>query len=96
MKFNWDPVKREKVLAEHKVDFDKITDVFDDPFGLEFIDIEHSSEDETRFATIGLTAQYGLIYAVYIEPNVDEIRFVTARRAEPSMVKEYDKERGRS
>lgn len=96
MKFTWDPAKREKVLAEHKVDFDKINDVFDDPLALEFVDVEHSSEDEVRFAIIGLTARYGLIYTVYIVPSDNEIRFITARRAEPLMVKEYDKERGRS
>lgn len=95
MKFTWDPPKREKVLAEHKVDFDKLTDVFDDPLALEFMDVEHSSDDEVRFAIIGLTAHYGLIYAVYIASSDDEIRLVTARRAEPLMVKEYDKERGR-
>ena len=96
MKFTWNPAKREKVFVEHKVDFDKITDVFDDPLALEFVDIEHSSEEEVRFAIIGLTAQYGLIYAVHTAPSDDEIHFVTARRAEPLMVKEYDKERGRS
>lgn len=58
MKITWDPIKREKVLIEHRVDFDKITDVFDDPLALEFVDVEHSSEDEVRFAIIGLTAQY--------------------------------------
>lgn len=96
MKFAWDPIKREKVFVEHKVDFDKITDVFDDPLALEFVDIEHSSEEEVRFAIIGLTAHYGLIYAVHMAPSDDEIHFVTARRAEPLMAKEYDKERGRS
>ncbi len=95
MKFTWDPKKREKVLVEHMVDFDKITDVFNDPLALEFLDIEHSSEEDIRFAIIGLTAGYGLIYAVYTAPSDEEIHFVTARRAEPLMVKEYDKERGR-
>gem|GEM_PF-1036145 len=96
IKFSWENAKRDKVLADHGVDFDKIADVFFDPLALEFIDVEHSADDEVRFAIIGLTAQYGLIYAVYVTPNDHEIRFVTSRKAEPLMVKEYDKERGRS
>jgi len=96
MRFTWDAGKREKVLAEHKVDFDKIGDVFDDLLALEFVDLVHSTDEEVRFAIIGLTAHYGLVYAVYVTPGNHEIRFVTARRAEPLMVKEYDKERGRS
>ncbi len=95
IEFTWNEFKRRRVLAEHSVDFEKLVDVFSDPLALEFIDVEHSTEDETRFAIIGLTAQYGLIYAVYVAPTDGEIHFVTARRAEPLMVKEYDKERGR-
>ncbi|HVF46019.1 MAG TPA: BrnT family toxin [Pyrinomonadaceae bacterium] len=53
MNFTWDPTKREKVLTEHKVDFDKITDVFDDPFAVEDIDEVHSSPDEIRFTISG-------------------------------------------
>lgn len=56
MEFTRDPAKRERVLAKHRVDFDRIKDVFDDPVALEFLDIEHSSEEEVRFAIIGLTA----------------------------------------
>lgn len=43
MEFTWDETKREKVLAEHKVDFAKIQDVFDDVFSLDYQDSEHSA-----------------------------------------------------
>jgi uncharacterized DUF497 family protein len=31
MKYDWDPVKRKKVIAEHNVDFEKIEDIFKRP-----------------------------------------------------------------
>jgi len=52
-------------------------------------DLGHS-EIELRYAVIGKTARYGLIFLVftYIE---EKIRFITARRAENWMVKEYER-----
>lgn len=61
MKITWDPAKREKVLADHRVDFDKIKDIFEDLFAIEDIDEVHSSTEEMRFTIIGLTREYGLV-----------------------------------
>ena len=52
----------------------------------------------TRLATPswGLTARYGLVYLVFteVEAGVElELRFITARRAEPWMVEEYEENR---
>jgi len=80
--FVWDEAKRRKGIKEHKVDFKLILDVFDDPFGDYREDTEHS-EDETRYSVIGLTAEYGLIVAIFTYSG-------TARRAEKWMVKEYE------
>jgi uncharacterized protein len=95
IEFKWDPDKKEKVLADHHVDFEKIKDIFDDPFAVEFIDEKHSSDDEIRYGIIGLTAEYGMIYVVFTEDDPTEIRFVTARKAERWMVSEYEQERHR-
>ncbi|MCP9493869.1 MAG: hypothetical protein MSG64_05355 [Pyrinomonadaceae bacterium MAG19_C2-C3] len=43
-----------------------------------------------RYAIIALTAAYGLTFLVYTEPEPDEIHFITARRAESWMVKDYE------
>jgi uncharacterized DUF497 family protein len=87
--FVWDESKRFKVLAVHKVDFELITDVFDDPIGIYNDDLGHS-ESELRYTVIGMTAEYGLVFLVfsYVE---EKIRFITARRAENWMVKEYER-----
>lgn len=87
--FVWDETKRLKVLAEHKVDFELITDVFDDPFGVYNDDLGHS-ESELRYTVIGMTAEYGLVFLVfsYVE---EKVRLITARRAENWMVTEYER-----
>ena len=88
--FVWDESKRLKVIDEHKIDFALITDIFDDPFGIYREDAEHSGE-ETRYSVTGLTAEYGLIFAVFTYTDKEEVRLITARRAEKWMVKQYEK-----
>ncbi len=41
MKFTWNEDKAWKVKDEHRVEFDKIKDIFDDPFAVEFTDEAH-------------------------------------------------------
>lgn len=94
MKFVWDPTKKEKVRREHHIDFERIEDIFRDPFAVEFIDEPHS-DDEVRFGIIGLTAEYGLIYLVFTELDFETLRFITARKADRWMVREYEEKRRR-
>lgn len=96
MKFTRNGRKAQKVKDEHKIEFDKIKDVFDDLFAIEFIDEIHSTNEEVRFAIIDLTAKYGLIYLVFTEPIESELHFITARKAENWMVKSYEQNRRRS
>lgn len=95
MNFTWDDEKSEKVKKDHAIEFVKITNIFEDSFAIEFIDEEHSTENETRYAIIGLTI-YGLVYLVFTEPNKNELHFITARLAEKWMVKEYEENRKRN
>lgn len=91
--FTWEESKREKVIKKSGIDFAEITDIFDDPLAVYFEDYEHSTETETRFNIIGQTAFYGLVFAVFIYADESEIHFITARRAENWMVKEYEENR---
>jgi uncharacterized DUF497 family protein len=61
----------------------------------DLIDEAHSTEEEIRYAIIGLTS-YGLVYLVFTEPTEDELHFITARLAENWMVKEYEENRKRN
>ncbi len=69
--------------------------LFEDSFSIDFEDAEHSGEKEARYGTIGKTAEYGLVVLVYTVTADDDIRFITARRAEKWMVREYEKQRKR-
>jgi uncharacterized DUF497 family protein len=63
-----------------------------DPFTIEFEEVAPFTADETRYAMIGLTS-YGLVYLVYSETTPDELHFITARRAEPWIIDEYEENR---
>ena len=84
--FTWDEVKREKVVKEHKVDFAKIEDIFDDPFSIDFTDEDHSTPDEIRYGIIGKTSLYGLVALYYTFEDETTTKFITARHAEKWMV----------
>jgi uncharacterized protein len=85
----WDEDKREKVIRERNIDFAKILDIFDDPFAVDFQDLEHSTADETRYKIIGMTGYYGLITLVYtISDNQD--RFITAWKSDEWETNEYE------
>ncbi|CAN5577632.1 hypothetical protein BH20ACI4_BH20ACI4_08710 [soil metagenome] len=95
MRYTWNVEKAEKVWRKHKVDFEKLTDIFDDPFALEFVDDTHSTDEEIRFAIIGLTAAYGLTYLVFTEITETHLHFITARKAESWMIDKYEQNRNR-
>ncbi len=86
--FAWDESKRRKVIRRHSIDFALIFDIFDDPSGVYREDAEHSG-DEIRYFVLGMTSEYGLTFAIFTYTDND-IRFITARRAEKWMVKDYE------
>ena len=92
VKYSWHHEKAEEVKKKRSVEFAKIIDIFSDPYAIEFIDEEHSSEAEIRYGIIGVTI-YGLVYLVFTEISEDELHFITARLAEKWMVKEYEESR---
>ncbi len=94
MNYTWHEEKAEEVRQKHAIEFAKITDIFSDPYDVQFTDETHSSDDETRCAIIDATV-YGLAYLVFIETGEDEPHFITARLAENWMVKDYEENRKR-
>jgi|SRR5947209_9722485 len=99
MKYTWDEDKALAVEREHGIAFVKAIDIFSDPYAVEFVDETHSTEEETRYAIIGLTAEYGLTYLVFTETESEigdlELHFVTAWRAKGWMVDEYEENKER-
>ena len=93
--FVWDEAKRQKVSEEHKIDFEFIFDVFEDAYAIDFEDYEHSSETEIRWGIIGQTSRYGLVALIYTIVENDDVRFISARKAEKWMVNKYEENRRR-
>lgn len=89
----WDESKRKKVIKDHGIDFKKIEDIFDDPFAIQFDDPEHSASEE-RWIIIAKSTEYGLVSLNYTFRDED-IRYITARRAEKWMTNLYEKQRNR-
>ena len=72
-----------------------IFDVFEDPFSIDFEDYEHSDKTKTRWGIIGQTARFGLTVLFYTIVETDDVRFITARKAEKWMVKKYEENQRR-
>jgi uncharacterized DUF497 family protein len=89
-RFEWDEEKAAVNEAKHGVSFEEATRAFADPNFVEFVDEEHSTEDETRYAIIGLTV-HALLYVVFTERE-DAIRIIHARRASAEMERIYEEE----
>ena len=89
----WDESKRKKVIRDHGIDFRKLEDLFDDPFAVQYDDPKHSASEE-RWIIIAKSSEYGLVAAVYTFQDED-IRYITARRAEKWMARLYEKQRNR-
>jgi uncharacterized DUF497 family protein len=75
--FEWDDAKASENYAKHGVDFETATQVFQDPFALEFLD-DREDYGEDRFILIGMAN--GVLTVVYTERN-DRVRLISARRA---------------
>ena len=85
----WDRDKAESNRSRHGVDFADAATVLTDDFALTRRD---EDPDEDRFVTMGMDAM-GRILVVVFTWRDDEIRLISARRANPSERKQYEKNR---
>lgn len=93
MRFEWDDAKATANLRKHGVSFGEATEVFYDPNALQDFDPEHSVA-EARFFIIGLSSRR-LLYVVYAELAGDAVRIISARKANNSGRKFYERGRNR-
>ena len=94
MVFEWDERKAVRNEKRHGVRFSEAVGVFADPNAFEFVDEAHTTESEIRYGIIGLIP-LGMVYVCFTERSADRVRMIHARRAEPWMVEEYEKQRKR-
>jgi hypothetical protein len=87
VRFQWDPKKAASNLRKHGVSFEEATTVFGDPLAATVSDPVHSSK-ESRFVTIGQSANSRLIVVVHADRE-DDIRIISARTAATREKKKY-------
>jgi uncharacterized DUF497 family protein len=86
----WDPGKATSNAAKHGIRFADAALVFDDPVAITVVDDE-SDPVEQRFVILGGDAA-GRILVVVDSWRGDDIRLISARRAEPHEREEYQKQ----
>ncbi len=89
MQWSWDTRKAEANVAKHGVSFALAEVVFDDPLHISEPDLH---PDGDRWRTIGM-AGYATLFVVYtlVEPDLDEGRIISARKATPHERRQYQK-----
>jgi len=90
--FEWDPAKARSNLRDHKVSFERASQVFLDPNMLSIEDEEHS-EDEDRWITMGLDKNSILLVVCHTfrdaGPTNYNIRLISARKPTRKEAKAY-------
>ena len=88
MEFEWDEDKNVENVKNHDgISFEKAVKAFDDELAIPLEDIEHSDENETRYALIGMS-DLGLVFVSFTFRG-ENYRIISARRASRKMEKMY-------
>ena len=93
MRFDWDDTKNKSNFKKHSIWFEEAKTVWADPKSVEFLDPEHS-DDEDRFIRIGFSTSNRILVVVFCERDEEDesiIRLISARKATPKEVSEHEK-----
>ena len=85
MKYQWDTDKARSNFMKHGIYFSDAVSVFSDDSAITKKD---DNSHEERFVTIGMDA-FGKILVVVFTWRDDEIRIISARKANPREYKQY-------
>lgn len=91
MPFEWDPGKAALNLQKHRVNFEEAVGVFSGHYAMTTTD-DDSDPQEQRLATLGLGIKGRLLVVVYTHRG-ENIRIVSARKAERHEKEEYEAQR---
>jgi len=90
--FEWDPAKARSNLRDHKVSFERASQVLLDPNMLSIEDEEHS-EDEDHWITLGMDKSGVLLVVCHtfreVGPVNYSIRLISARKPTKREAKQY-------
>jgi uncharacterized protein len=88
MEFEWDDRKNLENIKKHNgISFEIAVKAFDDDLAIPFEDPEHSDENETRYALIGM-CENGLVFISFTIRG-EQYRIIPARKASKKMEKMY-------
>ena len=87
--FTWTEDKNQLNRKNHGFFFSEITDVFDDPYLIEFYDKKHSTMEEERYICLGRWQDFLILSVVFTEKSSD-IHLITARKATKKERKIYE------
>jgi hypothetical protein len=93
IKFEWDPNKASSNIKKHDVSFDEAQSVFFDSYA-RLIPDPDSSFGEERFIILGQSRDFQALVVChcYRDPD-DNIRIISARKADKSERKQYEEYR---
>ena len=77
-RFEWDEEKERANIKRHKIAFEKILPMFDDPLFFERFDLKHSTLEEIRYLGMGKVNGFAIIISCYTERN-GRTRIINAR-----------------
>ncbi len=95
IRFEWDPAKAVSNLRKHRVSFEIAMRAFSDPFAL--VEQDRIEGGERRWQTLGMANGVVLLlvgHTVTDDGDVDVIRIISARRAEPRERRRYEEANG--
>ncbi|MDR2900116.1 MAG: BrnT family toxin [Treponema sp.] len=87
--FEWDEDKNTYNISEHKISFEEILPMFDDPLFWEQYDVGHSTLEETRY--FGTAKIYGFVVVVCSYTECGRTRIISARISTPEEEDNYEK-----
>lgn len=93
IRFEWDANKSATNLSKHRVSFDLAKLVFYDPFAL--VEQDRIEGGEQRWQTLGMvdgTLLLLVAHTAWEEDEVEVIRIISARRAEPKERRRYEQQ----
>ncbi|MGD0293971.1 MAG: BrnT family toxin [Terracidiphilus sp.] len=94
-RFEWDHAKASASLRKHGVSFETATRVFADPYA--FFEQDRIVDGELRWQAIGVVDGLVLLmvaHTVHERDEVEEIRIISARRANQKERRRYEEENG--
>ncbi|HEX9654960.1 MAG TPA: BrnT family toxin [bacterium] len=93
MRFEWDENKNRANQRKHQISFGEAKTVFYDENARLIMDPDHSG-DEERFIIMGLSVRLRMLVVVHCYKENDEvIRIISARKANQSERKNYNRRR---